>query len=89
VSFRYREATPTTVSMNMKNDAPTIRKMTIGLSNWIMPCPPTIVGDMVGDMVGGKDKDGNMYWYTRVDGDAVDGLAEDGANVEGGTEEGG
>jgi len=54
-----------------------------------MPCPPTIVGDMVGDMVGGKDKDGNMYWYTRVDGDAVDGIAEDGANVEGGTEEGG
>jgi len=44
---------------------------------------------MVGDMVGETGKDGNMYWYTRVDGDSLDGLADDGANVEGGTEEGG
>jgi len=73
----------------MKNDAPTNAKMTIGLLNWIIPCPPTFVGDMVGDMVGGTGKDGNMYWYTRVDGDSLDGLADDGANVEGGTEEGG
>ena len=72
----------------MKNDAPTTAKMTIGLPNWI-PCPLTIVGDMVGDMVGETDKDDNIYWYTRVDGDAVDGLADDGANVEVGTEEGG
>ena len=69
----------------MKNDAPTSKKMTIGLPKWIIPCPPTIVGDMVGDMVGETDK-GNVYWYTRVNGDAVDGLADDGA---GGTEEGG
>lgn len=78
----------------MKNDAPTSAKMTIPLLKLMIPSPPTSVGDMVGDMVGAMDQDGdgNVYWYTGVgvvdDGDSVDDLTDDGANVEG-TKEGG